>query len=380
MKEFWLEKNQCTGCAACVNVCPQSAIVMSEDKCGFNYPIINNKCIDCGLCEKICNERLENNNSRFAEPNVYASWSLDNTVRYNSTSGGLFSEIAKKVLQSGGVVCGAKYNSDNLVEHAIVEDEAGLKDIRQSKYIQSNINNIYSEVEKRLKQGKLVAFCGAPCQVAALYSYLRKEYGNLLTIDFICRGMNSPKAYKSWLDEIEDEEKSKAVRVWFKYKTNGWKRSPRCTRVDFENGKQRVYDQENNLFMCGYLGSNLYIRPSCANCDFKGIPRHSDITLADFWKIDEKLDDNKGTSLLMINSKRGREIFESILSQIFFEKMEISDILEGNVCFENSVEINPNSEKFLYSLDTMKFSKALFKYNKKIFIKRFVKRLLRKID
>ena len=171
---------------------------------------------------------------RFSKPDTYAVWSKNKDIRFNSTSGGAFSEFAKVILADGGVVAGARYNDDNLVEHAIVDDYAGVEELRQSKYLSSSVGDVYIHVKKALAEGRLVAFCGAPCQVAGLYSFLGKEYDNLFTMDFICRGMNSPKAFKSWLNEVEKQENSKATKVWFKYKDGGWKTSPKRARVDFE--------------------------------------------------------------------------------------------------------------------------------------------------
>lgn len=164
-----------------------------------------------------------------------------------------------------------------------------MEKIRQSKYIQSDTKDIYRQIKELLGKNEYVAFCGAPCQVAALQKFLEHDYEKLLTIEFICRGMNSPKAYRAWLDEIEKREAQEVDRVWFKYKENGWKSSPRCTRVDFKKGSYKVYTGKDNLFMEGYLGPNLYIRPSCGKCEFKGLPRCGDITLADFWGIEESM-------------------------------------------------------------------------------------------
>lgn len=154
----------------------------------------------------------------FSKPYTYAVWTKDSDVRFKSTSGGAFTEFAKKIIDNDGYVVGAQYDKDNLVEHVMVSDYDGIERIRQSKYIQSRIGNVYCEIKDKLNQDKLVGFCGSPCQVAGLYAYLGKDYDNLITMDFICRGMNSPKAYKAWLNEIEKKEKSKATRVWFKYK------------------------------------------------------------------------------------------------------------------------------------------------------------------
>ena len=284
--EIWLEKKDCTGCSACANICPKNAIEMVEDENGFKYPKINHeKCIDCGLCKKTCPIVEKFRQNRYERPNAYAGWSKDESVRYTSTSGGLFTEITKPIIENGGYVVGAAYNENNMVEHKIVNDLKGLEELKQSKYLQSDIKDVYKDVKKILNDNKEVAFCGSPCQVAGLLNYLQKEYTNLLTIEFICRGMNSPKAYRAWLSEIETNENKKVKRVWFKYKINGWKTSPKCTRIDFDDNTHKVYDGDDNVFMKGYLGPNLYIRPSCGNCRFNGMPRTADITLADFWGI-----------------------------------------------------------------------------------------------
>lgn len=346
----------------CSNVCPKKAIKMISDKSGFLYPEITEACVDCNICEKACRSRVGfKNKARFEKPDTYASWSENEDIRYNSTSGGAFSELAKIILEKGGCVAGALYNENNKVEHAIIYNEEGLKKIRQSKYTQSDMRDIYKELEKELRTKKLVAFCGAPCQVAALYAYLKNDYDNLITFDFICRGMNSPKAYKAWLTEIENTEHKRVKKVWFKYKFMGWKKSPKCTRVDFEDGSFRVFNDKDNLFMKCYLGPNLYIRPSCGKCGFKGLPRQSDITLADFWGIEPELDDDKGTSMILVNSEKGRKLIR-MTDSLVMHKRSLDEIFEGNVCFDGSVIINPKSSEFLADLDNMSFSQTVKKY------------------
>ena len=380
--EIWLEKKDCTGCSACANICPKNAIEMVEDENGFKYPKINHeKCIDCGLCKKTCPIVEKFRQNRYERPNAYAGWSKDESVRYTSTSGGLFTEITKPIIENGGYVVGAAYNENNMVEHKIVNDLKGLEELKQSKYLQSDIKDVYKDVKKILNDNKEVAFCGSPCQVAGLLNYLQKEYTNLLTIEFICRGMNSPKAYRAWLSEIETNENKKVKRVWFKYKINGWKTSPKCTRIDFDDNTHKVYDGDDNVFMKGYLGPNLYIRPSCGNCRFNGMPRTADITLADFWGIKKELDDDKGTSLILINSDKGMTHFETIKNNIFCEQRTIDEVYNGNVCFTSSVEINKNSSKFLSSLNENNFSELVKRYGKKSFIKILknkIKRITRK--
>lgn len=363
MKEQWLPKAKCTACGACANICPVQAIKMETDSLGFAYPVVNAKCIDCNKCEEVCDARGNLSGSHFDQPDTYAVWSKNEQTRYHSTSGGVFTELSRTILKHNGCVVGARYRQDHLVEHVMIEDEAGLEKLRQSKYIQSEIGLIFQKIKEELLTGRLVAFCGAPCQVAGLLSFLGKNYENLVTFDFICRGVNSPKAYLSWLDELETKKQSKVARVWFKYKDGGWKSSPKRTRIDFNNGKYMVLDQENNLFMRGYLGPNLYIRPCCGDCDFKGVPRQGDITLADFWGLDPSLDDDKGTSLVLVNNTAGDRLFAETMPQLITHKRAFDEILEGNVCFSDSVHINPDSESFLESLDKQNFSSALKKYD-----------------
>lgn len=323
---------------------------------------------------------------RYNTPDVYAAWSKDDDIRYNSTSGGAFSEFAKGILAAGGVIAGAKYNRDNLVEHTIINDHYGIEKLRQSKYLSSSLGDIYKNVKKDLINGKKVAFCGSPCQVAGLYSFLGKDYENLFTMDFICRGMNSPKAFKAWLNEIEKEEGSKVVKVWFKYKEGGWKTSPRRTRIDFQNGKYKIYEDEKNLYMHGYLTSNLYLRPCCGNCIFKGVPRKSDVTFADFWGADRKIDDDKGTSLILINSEKGRYLFEQVKDNMIVHKKEFKNVLAGNPMLFSSAVVPTSAHDFLLDLDRMSFSEAIDKYTPKVPItkkivykmKKMIKKILRR--
>lgn len=299
---------------------------------------------------------------RFTTPDTYAVWSKNSDIRYNSTSGGAFSEFAKGILDEGGIVVGAKYNEKNLVEHAIVDSYSGIEELRQSKYLSSSVGDVYKKIKVELAKGRLVAFCGSPCQVAGLYSFLGKEYDNLFTMDFICRGMNSPKAFRSWLTEIEKEKGYKATKVWFKYKDGGWKSSPRRTRVDFEDGSFSVFEDEKNLYMDGYLSTNLYIRKCCGDCQFKGVPRKSDVTFADFWGIDKELDDDKGTSMLLVNSEKGRELFSRVKDSMEVYKKDFDTIFAGNPMFSTSAVVPSNGHDFLVDLDNIAFSDCLKKY------------------
>ncbi|HOA80574.1 MAG TPA: Coenzyme F420 hydrogenase/dehydrogenase, beta subunit C-terminal domain [Defluviitaleaceae bacterium] len=258
-----IKKELCTGCNACYNICPQDCIHMAVDNTGFKYPKVNyDKCTRCRQCIRVCpilNKLLLDN--KWTKPKIFAAWSLDKKIRLNSTSGGIFSELAKVVLLNGGLVVGARYNKQHLVEHDIIERIEDLKKLRQSKYVQSNIGYIFRKIEKELLNNRLVAFCGSPCQVAGLLKFLKKPYENLITFDFVCRGTNSPKAYLKYLEMLERKYKSKIKRIWFKNKTYGWNRF--STRVDFKNGKTYIKDRYTDLYIRGYIEENLYMRPCC---------------------------------------------------------------------------------------------------------------------
>lgn len=356
-------KQDCTACGACNNICPNKSISMIPDDEGFLYPIIDQKkCINCKLCEKSCpigNELDEKNDS---QPKVYAAWSLDKKVRFNSTSGGLFTELAKTFIAQGGYVVGARYNASHLVEHHIIKEEKDIALLRQSKYVQSTIGFVFKNIKKLLEQDKHVMFVGTPCQGAGLLSFLNKDYKKLLLCDFICRGVNSPRAYLKYLESMEKHYDSTIKKVWFKNKINGWNKF--CTKIEFDNGKEYYADRYTDVFMKGYLKNNLYIRPSCSNCYFKGFPRHADITLGDFWGVqlkDKKLDTDQGTSLVMIHSQKGKKHFEDLDNNIFKEEKELEEVLKFNPCAIKSIHMGEKRDYFFENIDTMDFQELINK-------------------
>jgi len=360
-----IKKELCTGCDACFNVCPENCIEMIVDEIGFRYPKVNyDKCTNCKVCIKTCpslNKSLIADNWR--EPKVFAAWSLNESIRLNSTSGGIFSELAKEIILDGGLVVGARYNEQHLVEHEMIESIDDIEKLRQSKYVQSDIGDIFIRVEVKLKEERLVAFCGSPCQVAGLLNYLKRPYDNLVTFDFVCRGTNSPKAYTKYMEMLEKKYNSKIEKVWFKNKTYGWNRF--STRIDFKNGKTYIKDRYSDLYMRGYIEENLYMRPCCFDCKYKDFPRVADITLADFWGVgatDPELDADKGTSLIMINSKKGNEVFNKIEKCVFRKESKMEAALPGNMSIVKPAARNTKSEEFLIMLDMYPFDVCFKKY------------------
>ncbi len=357
-------KELCCSCQACFNICPKGAILMKEDVEGFKYPLIDkSKCIGCNLCEKVCPILNRKNSSNKRKPDIYAAWSKSNEIRIDSTSGGIFTELAKVIYQEKGMVCAAIYNEDWMVEHYLSSEEKDLDNLRSSKYLQSDIGKSYSKIKNALLQNKKVLFCGSPCQVAGLYGYLQKDYEKLITVDFICRGMNSPKIFKKYLKTLEQKYKSKVTKIKFKNKINGWHNF--STKIDFENGKTYVGGRYTDSYMVGYLKYNTFMRPSCYDCKFKQLPRKADITLADFWgieKIDKSLDEDKGTSMILINSSKGEELFEKIKAKIIYKKIISEEVFNENICIAKSPERTEARDFVFKNIDKLSYEELQKKY------------------
>lgn len=365
MKEI-IEKSKCCGCNACGDVCPKGAITFHTDKEGFWYPEINQDlCVDCGLCQKTCPVLTKADNViRYDEPLVYAAYTKDEAIRTDSTSGGIHSMLALAMYEQNAYIGGAIYNKDHTVKHIVSPDRQLLPEIRSSKYLQSSMEGVYKEVRDLLKAGEKVFFCGAPCQIQGLYKFLRKEYDNLTTCDFICRGVNSPKVFLSYMDMLEKQYGSKATQIKFKNKKWGWHNF--SLRVNFENGQEYCKDRWHDLFFIGYLQSGNFARPSCYQCTFKGFPQKADITLADFWgieNIDPSMDQDRGTSLVMINSDKGKALFDAIKDKINWRQFTMKDAEAGNPALNSSLTpARPNRDAFFDALDKMPFDQVAEKF------------------
>ena len=304
-----VDKSQCCGCNACIDICHKGAINLEVDIEGFWYPKVDvSKCVHCGLCEKVCPElqidKLKKNDF-FTPAHTIAAINKNMKVRWDSTSGGVFSALAEYMYDQGGYVSGAVYNKDFSVRNFISNNEEDIESLRSSKYLQSNAKGLYREIRTLLKKGEKVLACGTPCQMAALRAYLMEDYENLIIVDFICRGVNSPKVYRKYLDSLERKYGGKVIYVKAKNKELGWRNLTR--KVVFDNGKVYYGILMDDDFRRGYH-TNVYCRPSCYVCKYKGFPRISDITIADYWgieKIDKNLDNNIGTSMILLNSKKG---------------------------------------------------------------------------
>lgn len=359
------DKSKCCGCNACGDICVHKAISFKADNEGFWYPVVDKeKCVDCGLCEKVCPIINKAQPERFTVPNVFAAYNKDEGVRVDSTSGGLHSALSNVMYGRGAYICGAVYNEDHTVSHLTSPDENLLPEIRSSKYLQSSMLGQYRKIRDLLHKGEKVFYCGTPCQVHALYNFLGKDYPELITCDFICRGVNSPKVFLKYMDMLEKRYASKATGIKFKNKKWGWHNF--SMRVDFENGKQYCEDRWHDLFFIGYLQYGNFSRPSCYGCQFKGFPQKSDITLADFWgieKIDQTMDQDKGTSLVMVNSDKGMELFNVAKEQLVWKEFTMEDARKGNPAMDSSLKpTTKNRDAFFKALDEMPFDKVAAKF------------------
>jgi len=368
-----IKKEECVGCNACTQICPKSCIAMSEDHEGFLYPKVEETlCIDCSLCEKVCPVLVQSEEPT-AEPLTYAAKNRDEDIRRESSSGGVFTLLAQEVIRQGGVVFGARFDSNWEVEHHCVDNIEDLALFRGSKYLQSRIGNSFLDAREHLKAGRQVLFSGAPCQVAGLKLFLRKEYPNLLTVDFVCHGVPSPKVWRLYKDEllnivekkntVSSTTKSYFLDIRFRDKSEGWKKFSFAStiRIADQNSVSHREPLNENIFMRGFL-RDLYLRPSCHSCPAKSFKSGSDLTIADFWGIQNVLpefDDDKGASLVMVSSDRGVEAYDAISSSQ--ERVEVTYVsaLAGNPSIIKSANPHPNRDKFYTKLDRIPISKLI---------------------
>lgn len=361
------DKTNCCGCNACGDACTHKAITFQTDIEGFWYPVVDKeKCVDCGLCENVCPimniKDLKKND--LPQSICYAAEHKNLEVVFDSTSGGLFSALADIMYKEGGYVGGAVFNDDFSVRQYISNDKNDLPRLRSSKYLQSSLEGFFIQVRDLLRKGEKVLVCGSPCQMTAMRAFLRKDYENLIIADYICRGINSPKVWRKYLDSFEERYGSKVVYCKAKSKEYGWRNLTQ--KVILADGRHIYETKDQSNFTKGYLQTGVYCRPSCYNCRFKGYPRISDITLADFWGIEnynKSLEKNLGTSLVMINSKKGEQYFEKVKQRIHYVTMPFESIEKGNRSLNLSVDPPKVDRKaFFEDLDRMSFLQIAEKY------------------
>ena len=337
----------CCGCAACAQICPKHCISMQEDREGFLYPEMDSAlCVDCGRCEKVC-PALESER-QMAAPKAYAAKANDETIRLSSSSGGVFSLVAEKVLKEGGVVFGCRMNDSLEAEHICVSSLQELDVLRGSKYVQSRVGDSFAEAKGFLTGGRRVLFTGTPCQISGLRAYLGRDYENLLTVEVICHGAPSPAVWKKY---VQDRFPG-AQRVKFREKREGWRNYHLQVNENSECYRDNDYMR---LFL-----DNATLRPSCHSCKSKSGRSGADITLGDFWGIENVMpdfDDDKGCSIVLVNTGKGEMALEGL--DVEMAEVDMSSAVACNQAYSHSVRPHINRAYFFSVLDRSgSFSRA----------------------
>lgn len=319
-----VDKNKCTGCYSCVNICPKNCITMISID-GFLHPVIDESlCIKCNLCINTCPVRNPIPlNPEKKIPDAYGAYSNDEEILLKSSSGGLFSVIAEYVLSKNGVVFGAGFNASQKVVHMSVHKKEDLYKLRQSKYVQSEIGDTFKQAKELLNKGILVFFTGTSCQIVGLKKFLKKDYNNLLTQDLICHGVPSPEKFKNYISQKEKLKGGKLTAISFRNKDR--KRWSGDVVMSFNNNTIYKKSCRRNSFFKEML-RNKNTRPSCKTCLYRSMNRHSDITLADFWGVSllkPSIHNRLGTSLVIIHSKKGEKVFKEITPYITSKKVKL---------------------------------------------------------
>jgi len=379
------DKTDCCGCGACAQICPKCCISMRADSEGFLYPYVDTEnCIECGLCRQVC--PVLRQSERKKTPEIYAAYALNEEIREDSSSGGIFSLLANFVLEAHGVVFGAAFDDDFSVHHIKVESTADMHKLRGSKYLQSCIDNTYAEARSFLEAGRMVLFSGVGCQIAGLKAYLKKDYTNLYTVDVLCHGVPSPKLWQHYLREQKNNYGAEIVQISFRKKNTGWKTY--SEEQIFQSGEKYSRMHSEDSFIQCFL-RDVCLRPSCYSCKFREGQSGADLTLGDAWGIQNwmpELDDDRGTSIVLVNSEKGRQMWLQIAGQTCSRQGNPEIILQYNSVYRKSMAEHPGRARFFASLTRGAPMEELVKLSRKplhrralSFGKRVLKSLLKKI-
>ncbi len=359
------KKEDCCGCTACINACPVDCITMQADEEGFLYPHIDkDKCIGCNKCELVCPIKNSLNSAKKVDAICARAKDLD--IVKDSTSGGFFTPIAQYILDNDGIVVGAACNEDNIIEHIIVSknNREDLSTLRGSKYVQSDLKDLFSIVKSELEKGTLVCFTGTPCQISGLLNYLGKDYENLITIDMICKGVPSPKLWKKYVDFQEKKYNAKIKQVSFRKKTYGYHSG--TMELVFENGKKYRGSGRIDYHLKSFY-KDICSRPSCYECSFKSDKHPSDYTIFESWHASTVVpglkDDDLGYTSVFINSDKGRELFSKIKDKYEWYSIDKEQAIElDGIMVRNNSKPHPKRNEYYKDLENESLDKHIEKY------------------
>lgn len=321
-------KEKCTGCFGCVNSCPSSAIQMRMSEDGFFIPEFEeNKCTQCGICAQKC-PVINYNSDNFSKENikVYAAFSTNDKIRLDSSSGGVFSEVAEYLLEKDYVIYGASWTEGLGVQHICIKDAKELYKLRSSKYIQSSVGTAYLEVDRLIRnEGKKVLFSGTPCQVAAIKMLVKSD--DLFTIDVLCHGVPSKTVFDEYLKYVSKD--NKVLNYTFRDKSLGWSKYKIKAKLEDSSTYECITRQDP--FFQGFI-CDLYSNMPCYECKFSTVPRVGDITLGDFWKISDDLMDERGVSVVLVNNTKGMALLNAIEKEgrVELYPKTLEDAIKGN--------------------------------------------------
>lgn len=383
---LYKDKKDCCGCGSCMNTCKMNAIQMTDDEYGFSYPVIDkDKCIGCGKCIKACAYQKENEKS--LPLLTYAAAAKDEETLKASASGGIFASLAKSVLNADGVVYGCSMENSNnklIPRHIRVNDIKDLHKLQGSKYVQSIMGNCYSLIKKDLQDGKTVLFSGTPCQVDAVNAYLEnKEYPNLITIDIICHGVPGIKMFQDYIHELEKKVNGKISNISFRDKTNGWGLRGSIDYIN-SDGKhlKKMIPVNTAAYYKLFLKSEIY-RENCYSCKYASNQRISDITIGDYWGIEQQhpeylvsnggdINTEKGVSCLIINTANGEKFISDFGTDLLILPSDFEKAAQNNAQLNSPSQCGKNRELILNIYKDGGYSAVEQWYFKQLGFKKYV--------
>lgn len=381
-----INHNLCTGCGACAVACPMNCIKMQCDIEGFRYPIVNySKCITCQKCNSVC--PILNKPIPTCNQISYAVKNPEENIRRISSSGGMFAALAFFVISQGGAICGAAYTDNFGVEHQIIDKFSEINVLQGAKYVQSRTEHLFPKLRDILETGRWLLFVGTPCQIAGFKSYLTKDYEKLILVDMICHGVPSYATWKKYLSYrmYKDTKESDIISINQRDKSSGWSRYRYSLNIKYKNDMTYCMPQNQDVYMLGFV-NNLYLRPSCSNCEFKGLERYSDFTLGDYWGVWDQypeFDDDMGISIVLVNTNKALIHWSNICDHIQFIPVNNLEALRQNPSAFESSPPHPKREEFFSRVENTNFeplvSELLFGTSKnKLSLRNILQKLIKK--